>query len=85
MSKLTAAERKKIPGKEFAGPDRSFPIEDRSHAEAAIRDAPHALHAGSITADEEKEIVTRAREKLGKRHPSTREAVRRASAKVNGD
>lgn len=84
MSKLTASERKKIPGKEFAGPDRSFPIEDKSHAEAAIRDAPIALHAGSIDATEEHEITARAREKLGKRHPSTREAVRRASAKVHG-
>ena len=85
MSKLSAAERKKIPGKEFAGPGRSFPIEDRTHAEAAIRDAPHALHAGSITAEEEETIVRRARDKLGKRHPSTREAVRRATAKVTGE
>ena len=36
MAKLTAAMRKKIPGKEFAGPDRSYPIEDKSHARNAL-------------------------------------------------
>lgn len=85
MSKLNAAARRKIPGKDFAGPGRSFPIEDRSHAEAAIRDAPHALHAGHITVEEEHHIVARAREKLGKRHPSAKEAIRRASGKVHGE
>lgn len=36
MAKLTTAERKKIPGKEFAGPDRSYPIEDKAHARNAL-------------------------------------------------
>ena len=36
MAKLTAAARKKIPGKDFAGPDRSYPIEDKSHARNAL-------------------------------------------------
>lgn len=36
MAKLTAAERKKIPGKDFAGPDRSYPIEDKGHARNAL-------------------------------------------------
>ncbi len=34
--KLTAKARKKIPTKEFAGPDRSYPIEDPSHARNAL-------------------------------------------------
>lgn len=34
--KLTAAARNKIPGKDFAGPDRSYPIEDASHARNAL-------------------------------------------------
>ena len=34
--KLTAAQRNKIPGKEFAGPDRSYPIENESHARNAL-------------------------------------------------
>jgi len=36
MAKLTTAARKAIPTKEFAGPDRSYPIEDKSHARNAL-------------------------------------------------
>ena len=36
MAKLTAAARKKIPTKSFAGPERSYPIQDRSHAANAL-------------------------------------------------
>jgi len=38
MAKLTAAARKKLPAKDFAGPGRSFPIEDKAHAKAALLD-----------------------------------------------
>lgn len=34
--KLTAKARKHIAGKNFAGPDRSYPIEDKSHAKNAL-------------------------------------------------
>lgn len=53
MSKLNSKERSKIPSEEFAGPGRSFPIEDKDHAEAAILDAPKAEAAGSITSHQE--------------------------------
>ena len=36
MAKLTAKARKAIPTKDFAGPDRSYPDEDRSHAANAL-------------------------------------------------
>jgi hypothetical protein len=36
MAKLTSAERNKLPASDFAGPDRSFPIEDESHARNAL-------------------------------------------------
>lgn len=36
MAKLTAAARKKIPTKDFAGPDRSYPVNNRSHAANAL-------------------------------------------------
>ena len=67
MTKLTAAERKRLSPKSFAGPDRSFPIEDKSHAEAAIRMAPRALHAGHISKSQESHIVREARAKLNQR------------------
>lgn len=36
MSKLTSRQRKAIPTADFAGPDRSFPIENASHARNAL-------------------------------------------------
>jgi hypothetical protein len=36
MAKLKAASRNKLPGKDFAGPDRSYPIENESHARNAL-------------------------------------------------
>lgn len=36
MAKLTAKTRNAIPSKDFAGPDRSFPIENASHARNAL-------------------------------------------------
>jgi hypothetical protein len=36
MAKLKAASRNKLPGKDFAGPDRSYPIEDKAHARDAL-------------------------------------------------
>ncbi len=42
MAKLDAKERKALPGKDFAGPNRSFPIPDKSHAKAALREINHA-------------------------------------------
>lgn len=65
MAKLSTAARKKLPGKDFAGPGRSFPEEDDAHKRAAIRLAPRALHAGSITKAQEEKIVARARKGLG--------------------
>lgn len=56
MAKLTTKRRKALPAKDFAGPDRSFPIEDENHArnalarasgepeEAQVRTAVHAKY-----------------------------------------
>lgn len=36
MAKLSAAERNALPDSTFAGPDRSYPINDMSHARNAL-------------------------------------------------
>lgn len=36
MPKLTAKQRNALPTKDFAGPGRSFPIPDKSHARNAL-------------------------------------------------
>ncbi len=36
MAKLTEKARDKLPAKDFAGPDRSYPVENASHARNAL-------------------------------------------------
>ena len=36
MARLTAKSRNALPGKAFAGPNRSFPIQDKAHARNAL-------------------------------------------------
>jgi hypothetical protein len=36
MAKLTSKQRNSLPAKTFAGPDRSYPIPDASHARNAL-------------------------------------------------
>lgn len=45
MGKLTAKKRNALPASTFAGPDRSYPIPDASHARNALARA--SQHAGS--------------------------------------
>ena len=43
MAKLTTKERNNLSGSQFAGPDRSYPIENASHARNALaRASQHA-------------------------------------------
>jgi hypothetical protein len=36
MAKLNTADRSTLPSKDFAGPDRSYPINDASHGRNAL-------------------------------------------------
>ena len=36
MAKLNTADRAALPSKDFAGPDRSYPINDASHGQNAL-------------------------------------------------
>lgn len=36
MARLTAKRRNDLPAGEFAGPDRSYPVNDKSHARNAL-------------------------------------------------
>lgn len=36
MAKLSAKQRNALPSKDFAGPDRSYPVNDMSHARNAL-------------------------------------------------
>lgn len=64
MAKLTAAQRHKLPASVFAGPGRSYPIPDASHAIAAERLSARGVKAGNITPAQRKAIVMKAKTKL---------------------
>lgn len=77
MAKLTTKARDKIPASKFAGPDDSYPVEDKSHARNAKARASEEERKGKLSKSEEEHID----EKAGKReknphgnpghHPST--------------
>ena len=64
MAKLSSEARKKLPKGDFAGPGRSFPVEDKDHAKAAILDASRD---SKLSASEKKKIDSRAKAKLKKK------------------
>lgn len=68
MAKLSTATRNKLPKKSFAGPGRSFPVNDAVHARMAISGATRSEHAGNISASEAAHIKSIARSKLGQQH-----------------
>ena len=66
MAKLTAKARKAIPTSQFAGPGRSYPIEDKAHARNAISRATQQYNSGHLSKAAEEHIIGKARRKLGK-------------------
>lgn len=66
MAKMSTKARKSLPKKDFAGPDKSYPIPDRSHAANAKARASQAVNAGRMSKSEEGKIDRRADAKLGK-------------------
>jgi hypothetical protein len=66
MARLTSAARAAIPSSKFAGPGRSFPIENKVHAEKAIQLAPRSRAAGNLTAAQEHAIVMKAHAEMDK-------------------
>lgn len=61
MAKLTAKARKAIPTKDFAGPDRSYPVMDKAHARNALA---RVSQFGSP------ELKARVRAKVRAKYPS---------------
>lgn len=66
MAKLTSAKRASMPSSQFAGPGKSFPINDATHARMAISGATRSQHAGNISPSTAASIKSQARAAL---HP----------------
>lgn len=75
MAVLSAADRKAMPAKDFAGPGRSFPVGDATHARMAISGATRSERAGNISSSEEDAIKAKARAKLGDKSEDHKAAV----------
>ncbi len=66
MAKLTTKARKALPKGDFAGPGRSYPVEDKKHARLAKSGASRAEHVGNISKAVEARIDKKADRVLGK-------------------
>jgi hypothetical protein len=66
MAKLTTKARKALPKSEFAGPGRSYPVPDKSHARNAKARASQAVNAGRMSKSTEAKIDAKADRVLGK-------------------
>jgi DNA-binding TFAR19-related protein (PDSD5 family) len=60
MAKLTFKARKRLPTSQFAGPDRSYPVEDKGHAVAAKGRATQAVKAGRMSESTASKIKAKA-------------------------
>ncbi len=65
MAKLTTKARKSLPKSTFAGPDRSYPIPDKSHAANAKARATQMVNAGKLSPSAASKIRAKANKKLG--------------------
>ena len=67
MAKLSAAARKRIPTSKFAGPGRTYPVEDRSHAANAKARATQQVKKGHLSPATAAKIRAKANRILGER------------------
>jgi len=64
MAKLTTKARKALSKDDFAGPDRSYPVENKAHAVNAKARATQAVNAGRMSKAEEAKIDAKANKVL---------------------
>lgn len=66
MAKITAAKRKKLPASAFAGPDKSYPVNDKAHAANAKARATQMEDAGKLSPSAKAKIDAKANKVLKK-------------------
>jgi len=66
MAKLTTSSRKALPKSEFAGPGKSYPVPDRSHAANAKARASQQYNAGNLSKSAMQKIDAKANKVLKK-------------------
>lgn len=66
MSRLTSERRNALPTKSFAGPDRSYPINDASHARNAL--ARVSQHGSEETKEKVRSAVAKKYPQIRQQH-----------------
>lgn len=84
MAKLDANARKRLPAGDFAGPDRSYPVPDKSHAANAKARASQAVNAGLMSKGTEAKIDAKANKVLGKGKSDGKKVGARLAAYKSG-
>lgn len=74
MAVLTTKHRDQLASNQFALSGERFPINDVAHARAALQDAPKSVHAGNISAAEEKVVQRKANHFLDSHEGQSRHA-----------
>lgn len=67
MSKLSAKERNSLPSGDFAGPDRSYPVNDANHARNALARASEMYNKGRLSEAQYAKIKAKAKARLGEK------------------
>ena len=65
MAKLSTAARKRLPTSDFAGPNRSYPVENKSHAANAKARATQMVAKGKLSSGAAARIRAKANQMLG--------------------
>ena len=65
MAKLSTAARKRLPTSDFAGPNRSYPVENKSHAANAKARATQMVAKGKLSSCAAARIRAKANQMLG--------------------
>jgi hypothetical protein len=60
MAQLTTKQRKSLPAGEFAGPGRSYPVNDREHAANAKARATQQWTRGKLSTEQHEKIIAKA-------------------------
>jgi len=64
MAKLTTKARNSLPKSDFAGPDRSYPVNDKNHARNAKARASEMENKGKLSKSAESKIDAKANKVL---------------------
>lgn len=67
MAKLTAKKRNSLPKRDFAGADRSYPVNDKSHARNAKARASEMENKGKLSSSAKAKIDAKADKVLDKK------------------